>query len=124
MKVEAKGDLQVQFTFEQVEVAPQDKLFFKILPAHLFRGSVIRRGDAFRTQPIGTGPYKLVSYNEDNSITFARNADFRDTVGVRELVMRELSARIRTGLGTCFALLTLIVQRKCVYFGLRRRHIY
>jgi peptide/nickel transport system substrate-binding protein len=90
-KVEATGDLQVKFTFEQVEVAPQDKLFFKILPAHSFSGSVVQRGDAFRTQPIGTGPYKLVSYNEDNSITFARNPDFRDTVGVGELVMRELS---------------------------------
>ena len=82
---------QIKLTFNQPEIQPQDKLFFKILPSHAFDSTTVRRGDDFRTKPIGTGPYQLTSYNPDNSITYRRNADYRDSVGIPELVMREVN---------------------------------
>ncbi|MCB9762924.1 MAG: hypothetical protein H6739_24195 [Alphaproteobacteria bacterium] len=89
--VQATGDHEVVFTFVQPEPAPQDKMFFKVLPAHAFRSTNVSRADAFRTRPVGTGPYTLVRYNDDSSVTFQSNGDYRDDVGVPEIVMREVS---------------------------------
>ena len=46
------------------------KLFFKLLPKSQFTSTTVSRTHPFRTQPIGTGPYRLDSYNDDNSVTF------------------------------------------------------
>jgi peptide/nickel transport system substrate-binding protein len=83
--------MTVELKFENPEPRPEDKLFFKILPAHRFDGTTVTRTDPFRTTPLGTGPYKLARYNDDNSITMEAYGDFRETVGIQEVVMREVS---------------------------------
>jgi len=90
-KVEVLDDTAIKLYFENPEARPQDKLMFKILPKHRFTGVDMKRTDAFRTEPIGTGPYKLVRYNDDNSIALEANPDYRETVKLSEMVMREVS---------------------------------
>ena len=87
----ATGPLTVQLKFVDAEPRPEDKLFFKILPAHRFDSTTVSRSDPFRTDPLGTGPYRLLRYNDDNSITFEANPDYRTRVGMDEVVMREVS---------------------------------
>lgn len=40
--------------------------------------SLIESGNDFSANPIGTGPYKLVSWDKGNAITFEANADYFD----------------------------------------------
>ncbi len=88
---EALDSATVRLTFVQPELRPEDKLYFKILPKHKFEGTALKRSDPFRSRPLGTGPYKLDRYNDDNSITFTAYEDFRSSTGISELVMREVS---------------------------------
>lgn len=81
----------VKLTFGRPEARPEDKLFFKILPAHRFDSTSVKRTDAFRTDPVGTGPFRLERYNDDGSISMAPNADHRDGPGLSSVVMREVS---------------------------------
>jgi peptide/nickel transport system substrate-binding protein len=81
----------LKLTFKSVEFAPQDKLHFKILPAHRFDGLPIKRTHPFRNRPVGTGPWMVQSFNEDNSISLVRNTDYRSAVGLASLSMREVS---------------------------------
>lgn len=90
--VTAVDDSTVRLKFARPEARPEDKLLFKILPAHAFSGgTAVKRSDPFRTKPVGTGAWRLTKYNEDNSISFSRNGDYRDTVGLSEVTMREVS---------------------------------
>jgi peptide/nickel transport system substrate-binding protein len=89
--VSAVDEHTVKLKFARPEARPEDKLLFKILPAHAFAGTAVKRTDTFRNKPIGTGPWKLVKYNEDNSISFATNDSYRDGVGLSEVTMREVS---------------------------------
>jgi peptide/nickel transport system substrate-binding protein len=90
-EVSAVDDHTVKIVFKRPEASPEDKLFFKILPAHVFQGTAIKRSDPFRNNPIGTGPYKLTTYNDDSSITLDRVDGYRDPVGLDQVVMREVS---------------------------------
>lgn len=89
--VSAIDDYTVKLSFERPEARPEDKLFFKILPAHRFSGTAVKRTDAFRTDPVGTGPYRVERYNDDGSITMAAYGDHRDRPGLSQVVMREVS---------------------------------
>lgn len=81
----------VVLEFARPEFAPQDKLHFKILPRHLFSSPDVKRTDPFRTKPVGTGPFVVQSFNEDNSITLARHARHWRPATLDEVVMREVS---------------------------------
>lgn len=87
----ADGDNRVKIDFNGEEWAPADKLHFKILPAHKFTSTAIKRTDAFRTAPIGTGPFSLKSFNGDNSITLGNYAGHRQAAYLPEVVMREVA---------------------------------
>ncbi len=90
--VEARGDLSVLLTFKRPESSPEDKLHFKILPAAAFDGNpAVDRGHMFRLHPIGTGPYKVLGFNEDGSIQLGRNSAYRKPATIPELVMREVT---------------------------------
>jgi peptide/nickel transport system substrate-binding protein len=78
-------------TFKKPEYAPQDKLHFKILPSHKFSSTAVKRTDPFRTQPIGTGLFKLTSFNDDSSITMQLNTSHWAPAHLEEVVMREVS---------------------------------
>ncbi len=81
----------VKLKFTRPEARPEDKLLFKVLPAHAFTGTAVKRTDGFRNKPVGTGPWQLVKYNEDNSVSFTTNGDYRTPVGLAEMTMREVS---------------------------------
>lgn len=81
----------VTLKFKAPEARPEEKLFFKILPKHAFATTTVKRTDSFRTQPVGTGPWSIGKFNEDNSITFRANGKYRDTVGLSEVTMREVA---------------------------------
>ncbi|MDP2311864.1 MAG: ABC transporter substrate-binding protein [Pseudomonadota bacterium] len=81
----------VKLKFARPESRPEDKLLFKILPAHAFAGTSVKRTDGFRNKPVGTGPWELVKYNEDNSVSFTTNGSYRTPVGLSEMTMREVS---------------------------------
>lgn len=49
-----------------------------ILPAHLYEGTSIL-DNPVNLKPVGTGPFKLVSYKRDDTLVMARNADYWDT---------------------------------------------
>jgi peptide/nickel transport system substrate-binding protein len=89
--VTAMSPHQLMITFNNPEYAPQDKLHFKILPAHRFSGTAVARSDPFRTTPVGTGPWKVASFNDDNSVTLAHaERSWRETQ-LPEFKMREVS---------------------------------
>lgn len=91
-EVKAVDEHTVRFKFTRPEARPEDKLLFKILPAHLFPGgTAVKRTDTFRNNPVGTGPYTLVKYNEDNSITFNASPDYGKAVPISQVTMREVS---------------------------------
>jgi len=81
----------VELRFGQPEYAPQDKLHFKILPAHRFDGDVIPRTHPFRNRPIGTGPWSVTSFNDDNSVTLQKWRDYWGEARIDEFVMREVA---------------------------------
>jgi peptide/nickel transport system substrate-binding protein len=88
----ALDDHTVQLTFVRPEGKPEDKLLFKILPAHKFTaGTAVKRTDPFRTSPIGTGPYILTKYNEDNSVSFTASPNYTTAVPISSVTMREVS---------------------------------
>jgi len=84
-------DHTVHLDFKRPEYAPEDKLHFKILPAHEFDSTTVKRSNAFRNKPVGTGPFQVVSFNDDNSITMQRNPNYFDPVKQDEIVMREVA---------------------------------
>jgi peptide/nickel transport system substrate-binding protein len=77
--------------FAQPEASPQDKLHFKILPSHRFTSPDVKRTDLFRTNPIGTGPFRIQTFNQDNSVTLSRAETHWDPAKLDELVLREIS---------------------------------
>lgn len=79
--------VEIQFVGE--EYAPQDKLYFKILPAHRFDGTAVKRTDTFRTSPVGSGSWQLAAFNDDNSVSMTRVAS--SSAALDEIVMREVS---------------------------------
>lgn len=88
----AVGAHSVQLTFDRPQPSPADRLYFKILPAHLFQGTAVQRNDAFHTRPIGTGPYRLERFETDHSITLSgAEGSSRPPESIREIVMREVS---------------------------------
>ncbi len=84
-------DLTVRLRFVRPEARPEDKLFFKILPAHKFSGSSVKRTDGFRTRPVGSGPFRLDRYNDDGSISMVRNPEHSSAPAIESMTMREVS---------------------------------
>lgn len=90
-KVRKIGTHQVEFIFERPEFAPQDKMHFKILPAHRFGGTTVDRSDPFRTMPVGTGPFMFERFNDDNSISLAAYPAYHTESHLDGVVMREVA---------------------------------
>jgi peptide/nickel transport system substrate-binding protein len=88
---EARDTHTVHLKFVRPEARPEDKLLFKILPAHAFPTLPVKRTDPFRVNPIGTGPYTLDKFNEDNSVTFSANPNYSKAVPLGQVTLREVS---------------------------------
>lgn len=88
----ALDELRVRLDFVAAEAAAQDKLTFKILPRHRFSGTALDRADAFRRDPIGSGPYEVERFNEDASVSL-RAASHEDPASIERITMREIPDR-------------------------------
>lgn len=65
----------VSFKLSAPNVAFLDYMTMAILPKHCLDGEDMQESDFFR-KPIGTGPYKLESWDEGQAITLVRNDDY------------------------------------------------
>ncbi|HEY2743530.1 MAG TPA: ABC transporter substrate-binding protein [Polyangia bacterium] len=54
---------------------PQALAHLGILPKHLYEGKDLRRAEASRA-PVGTGPFKFVSWKQGDELVLARNPDY------------------------------------------------
>lgn len=68
-------DHTIAFRLSAPNVAFLDYMTMAILPKHLLEGEDMQTSDFFRS-PIGTGPYKLASWDEGQAITLEKNADY------------------------------------------------
>ena len=65
----------VVFRLSAPNVAFLDYMTMAILPQHLLQGEDMQESDFFR-HPVGTGPYKLESWDVGQSITLVKNPDY------------------------------------------------
>ena len=68
-------DHTVSFTLSAVNTAFLEYMTMAILPQHLLEGEDMQTSDFFRA-PVGTGPYKLESWDVGQSITLVKNPDY------------------------------------------------
>ena len=68
-------DHTVSFTLSAVNTAFLEYMTMAILPRHLLEGEDMQTADFFRA-PVGTGPYKLESWDVGQSITLVKNPDY------------------------------------------------
>ena len=73
--IETPDDSTVKITLKAPNVAMLDYLTIGILPKHLLEGKDVVTDD-FNRNPVGCGPYKLVSWDEGQSITLEKFDDF------------------------------------------------
>lgn len=90
-KAESIDRRTVKLYFHDVQLKPQNKLTFKILPSHRFTQTAIRHSDPFHTNPIGTGPFQVVRFNDDNSVALQRYDGYRVRAGLPNISMREVT---------------------------------
>ena len=68
-------DHTVAFKLEDKNVAFLDYMTMAVLPKHLLEGEDMQTSDFFRN-PVGTGPYKIESWDEGQAITLVKNEDY------------------------------------------------
>ena len=68
-------DQTVAFRLSEPNVAFLEYMTMAILPKHLLEGENMQESDFFRA-PVGTGPYKLESWDEGQSIVLTKNEDY------------------------------------------------
>lgn len=68
-------DHTIAFRLSAPNVAFLDYMTMAVLPKHLLEGEDMQTADFFRS-PVGTGPYKLASWDEGQAITLEKNTDY------------------------------------------------
>lgn len=74
-KITVIDNQTISFQLKDANVAFLDYMTMPILPKHLLEGEDMQQSDFF-THPIGTGPYKLVSWDMGQSIVLEKNEDY------------------------------------------------
>lgn len=69
------GDYDVAFVLTEPNVAFLDYMTMSIMPEHLLQGEDMWESDFFRN-PVGTGPYKLESWDAGQAITMVKNEEY------------------------------------------------
>ena len=74
-EITVPDDKTVVFRLSAPNVAFLDYMTMAILPQHLLQGKDMQESDFFR-HPVGTGPYKLESWDAGQSIVLVKNEDY------------------------------------------------
>ena len=74
-EITVPDDKTVVFRLSAPNVAFLDYMTMAILPQHLLQGKDMQESDFFRN-PVGTGPYKLESWDAGQSIVLVKNEDY------------------------------------------------
>ena len=69
------SDTEIEFVLSEPNFAFLDYMTMSILPEHLLQGEDMWESDYFKN-PIGTGPYKLESWDASQAITLVKNEDY------------------------------------------------
>ncbi|MGI6108403.1 MAG: ABC transporter substrate-binding protein [Eubacteriaceae bacterium] len=71
------GDYKISFKLKAPNAAFTEYMSIGILPQHLLEGKDMQTDEYFK-KPIGTGPYKIESWEEGQAITLKANDDYFD----------------------------------------------
>lgn len=74
-QIQISDERTVQISLSAPNAAMLDYLTVGILPAHLLEGKDLATDD-FNRNPVGTGPYRLVSWDQGQSICLERNENY------------------------------------------------
>ena len=74
-KIKVMDDQTIAFKLAEPNVAFLEYMTIAILPKHLLEGEDMQESDFFR-HPVGTGPYKLESWDAGQSIVMTKNEDY------------------------------------------------
>ncbi len=78
----------ISFKLAAPNVAFLDYMTMAVLPEHLLAGEDMQTSEFFR-KPIGTGPYKLESWDEGQAITLVKNEDyFKDAAKIDKIIFK------------------------------------
>ena len=81
-------DLTVAFRLTAPNAAFLDYMTMAILPKHLLEGEDMQSSSFFRN-PVGTGPYRLESWDEGQAIILARNEDyFKGPANIERIIFK------------------------------------
>lgn len=81
---------KILFTFSRAAMDPMRYLMFKILPDHIVgKAGYLKRDSEFSKNPIGTGPYKFVSYSQSGEVLLAANDEYYEGVPkIKNIIMK------------------------------------
>lgn len=71
-EIRVESDTQITFVLSEPNAAFLDYMTMSILPVHLLQGEDLWLSDYFRA-PVGTGPYRLESWDVGQTITLVKN---------------------------------------------------
>ena len=74
-EIQILSDTEVAFLLSEPNFAFLDYMTMSILPEHKLQGEDMWESDYFKN-PIGTGPYKLSSWDEGQAITLVKNENY------------------------------------------------
>ncbi len=78
----------ISFRLSAPNVAFLDYMTMAILPKHLLEGEDMQESAFFRS-PVGTGPYKLASWDDGQAITLVRNGDyFKGPANIEKIIFK------------------------------------
>ena len=109
-EVRVTSDTQLQIIFSKAQQNPEQKLIFKILPAHKFDDDYIRRTDTFKNRPVGSGPFVLTNYGDDNTVTLERNPHYSGPLSIDGMIMKEIPDKSQQANLLKFESLDMVVQ--------------
>ncbi|MEO5588171.1 MAG: ABC transporter substrate-binding protein [Gemmatimonadaceae bacterium] len=91
LRIDTPDDSTVEFSFRRPYAPLLQQLDIEeapIMPKHVFAGSDPLKNPA-NTAPVGTGPYRFVSYAPGSEIRYTRNDEyFKGAPAIKDIVMR------------------------------------
>lgn len=87
-EIEVMDELTIAFRLSAPNVAFLEYMTMAVLPEHLLAGEDMQESDFFRN-PVGTGPYKLESWDVGQSIVLVRNEEYYlGTPGIERVIFK------------------------------------